>query len=264
MGGGQDVKQTTTTELTPEQKQLIALAMPFANQFAANPPPAPTGSAIAGFNPLQKAAQGQALAAAGSQQALADQAASTSGFLSHDVLNAASNPGLQSYMDAATRPIIQNATQQLLPNVRADAYNAGQYGGTRQGLAEGKVADATLRNVGDTTANIANSGYNAGLEAMVKNQALTPSIAGLQSLPASTTGAVGDVQHQLAQSLLTEQYNQKQLQASWPGVIAREILGLTSEVPGGGTTTTGNQPQASPFQQIAGIGSMLLPLLGFL
>jgi len=49
--GSQPQTQTTTQELSPEQRQLMNLAMPGVTQFAASVPQRYQGTTIAGFDP---------------------------------------------------------------------------------------------------------------------------------------------------------------------------------------------------------------------
>lgn len=82
MGPKQPSNVTTTskTELTPEQKELLGLAMPFARDFAANPPTMP-GNTVQPFDPQQTKGQEMALGAVGQQQGTANQATSAYGNL---------------------------------------------------------------------------------------------------------------------------------------------------------------------------------------
>ncbi len=59
--GGGTQEASTTFQLSPEQKEMLGLAMPFLKDFGTNPPSPPTGSSIAPFNPTQQFAQKGAL-----------------------------------------------------------------------------------------------------------------------------------------------------------------------------------------------------------
>ena len=69
MGGSSTpapVTQTTTTQLSDEQKQLLKLAMPGLREFATRPASSviPPFSGVAGFDPAQIAGQEMVLGAA--------------------------------------------------------------------------------------------------------------------------------------------------------------------------------------------------------
>jgi hypothetical protein len=256
--GTQDVKQESTFRPSAQQEEIIGLAMPWIREFSQHPPGSPTGTQIAPFNQTQVGAQQGILDSIPGMLEHAQGAAQGNQFLfSGDVLKPESNPGLAGAISAATDPIVRHATEQLLPNVRGSAVNAGQYGGTRQALAEGQVADATLRQVGDTSAQLANEGYQSGLDAMVKGIALAPQTqAGLAS-PYALQNSVGDVQQGLTQAQMSEQWQQERLADMWPALIAKEIMGQQSMIPGGTNVTEGEQPGPSLFQQLTGgIGAL--------
>lgn len=255
MAKGGDVTQQTTHQLTPEQQSLLGIAMPNLQQFAAQGPKIPGQSYIAGFDPLQTQGQNQVLGATGTQSDVVGSAARGNQFLtSGDVLNASSNPGLASYMDAATQPIYQNLTRSVLPNVRSEAQNAGQFGSSRQGIAEGLAGAGAAQAAGATTANIANSGYNSGLSAMTQGLGMAPGIAGAQAIPGLTTSGVGDVRQGLNQAQLGEQAQRWNYQNLFPLLIGQQYAGIAAGLPGGSTTTTGSGPQTNPWMQGAGLG----------
>jgi hypothetical protein len=62
--GGGTSTQTTTQELSPEQRALIKPVIPVAQGMINQPPVMYPGSGITGFNPLQQAAQGMTVQAA--------------------------------------------------------------------------------------------------------------------------------------------------------------------------------------------------------
>lgn len=218
MGGGGTTTQTTTQELSPEQRKLLEPVIPIATGMLEHPPVQYPGTAIAPVTPAETQAQGMGLQAAGGmlpftqqlpqmlagimggQGANVSQAGANSTtnnnnlmsmlqsmiggttgqiaqgnaatqpalgtLMSPDILNAASNPALQSYMDAALRPLNQQYSNITMPQIAGDAVTTG-YGGSRQGIAQGLASQGLSMASGDTTAKIANEGYSQGLQAML-------------------------------------------------------------------------------------------------
>lgn len=283
MGGGTST-QTTTQELSPEQRALIRPVIPIATDYLDNPPQMFPGSGIAGFNPLQQMAQQMQLSAAqnmmpgmqqipqqmqalmsgwgsnvnaagqqgtqgqnqlnailaamggsagqvpgqvqgqtqGIMQAIGGQAgnmagnatntsgqiqgqnqnlnqqlmqafsgllgqaggtqgqvnsaigqgnAQTSGGLNFlaggDVLRPESNAALQAAIQGASRPVIENFQNNILPGIGQEAVTAGGYGGSRHGIAEGLAAQGVTRQVGDIASSMSNQNYQTGLQAML-------------------------------------------------------------------------------------------------
>jgi len=224
LGGGTSTT-TTTQELSPEQRKLIAPVIPIAQQYLANPPQQYEGSSISPFNPLQQQAQQMTVNAANAMLPVANQVPQQlqqimggygqninaagqgmqqgqnqlNAFLgatganamntqnqiggmiqqggqqtnpglnfltSGAVLNPSSNAALQQAIEGATRPIVENFQNTVLPGISQDAVASGGFGGTRQGIAEGLASKGLMNQVGDVASQMANQNYQAGLGAM--------------------------------------------------------------------------------------------------
>lgn len=329
LGNTQKNEVTTKSNLTGFQKSLRKATRPFVKQYLKKVTPTgvqlPKKPLVQPTNPLQTQGQQQALATVGAQNALgADAAAATSGLLGADptqagrsmvetwqdpnaattdfllnkVLYPGTNPALQGAIDAAVRPITQNLTESQLPAVRSGAYTTGNFGSSRQGIAEGLASGRASQAIGDTAAGVANQGYQAGLGALssaygnilnastsaygTKQNALsdlysnnvnaklnalglTPQVQGSQLSGALTTSGVGDVQQAQAQRQRDEAVYRKLYAQMAPLQSAESLLALAGAVPGGSTTVTGATPGTSPVQGILGgasLGAALLPGLG--
>lgn len=58
--------------------------------------------------------------------------------------------------------------EDILPSLRGDAIAHGQYGGSRQGLAEGKAADALTRNMSRALSQVAQNQTDAAVQAQAQ------------------------------------------------------------------------------------------------
>jgi hypothetical protein len=276
MAKGAEPTQTTTTQLSPQQDQILGLAMPGIKQFAANVPQRYPGSTVAGFDPSQVEGQNLALGVVGAQSGLAGTGAQTS----QDVMgggNVTANPwdpktnlNLSSYIDAATRPIGRSLTEEALPSIRGEASNTGNFGSSRQGIAEGLASGRASTAIGDTAAKLAGSVYStdvgANLQARGQNidtqkadtaarlQALglLPATEAAQLAPATTTSGVGDVRQAMSQAQLGEGVSQFNYDQLAPFLQAQELVGLTGAIPGGGTKAVGNLNPANPWTTTLG------------
>lgn len=195
-----DNQKATQTILTPEQKKLQNKAMPFIKEYAnetIKPPP----DVVEKFTPEQKKGQAMALDAAKTQADLAktgakaqtdllsgnaSQASGTvldkpavasmadpnpqgTNFLtSGAVLNPNTNPALAGAIDAAKRPIVDSLLEEMLPAIRSEAALTGNFGSSRQGIAEGLAMGKASRAIGDVGATLSNEGYKSGLDAFSK------------------------------------------------------------------------------------------------
>lgn len=269
-GSGQQPTQTTKYELSPEQRQLMDIAMPGVRSFAASVPQRYQGSQVAGFTPEQQQGQSMALGAAPAQAELAANAARTSNFLmGGDIWKPENNPALQGAIGAATRPITQALTEQQLPALRGEAVTTGNFGSSRQGIAEGLASGRASQAIGDTASKLVNQQYETNINAQLKAMGLLPTVQGAQVAPAVTTSGVGDVRQAMDQAQLNQLVNQFNYDQYAPFLQSKEIMSLLQGLPGGSTVSTGNVPQANTAMQALGgaatgaaLGSAIMPGIG--
>ena len=270
-GGGQTSTTTTVQELSPEQRRLINLVIPTAEQFAAQPPELFPGSAIQPFDPLQVQAQENVLALAGSGgqlPSLTGQAGLASQFLLGPVLFPESNPALAAATEAAIRPLTEQFQNVVLPGIRGEAITAGGFGGSRQGIAEGLAAQGLTRQTGDVTASIQANAFQQSLDAMTRALFAAPTTAQLQFLPSTAVGAVGAQRQQMEQALLSEEAQRFISEQLIPFATAQDIAALAFGLPGGSVTSTsdiagGGQSGLGDFLGIAALLAGLAgPLIG--
>lgn len=213
-------------------------------------------SAVAGFTPTQQQAQTYATnVAAPQQQAIANTAANQYNFLSNDAMYAESNPYLRSYMDAAIRPIVQNYQENTLPGI--DQRTSMSAPSSREGIAQGIAQRGMLDAIGSTAANIANTGYQSGLDANLKALALAPQTQGAMTAPASTLAGVGDAQQALAQAQLSEEEQKFLMQEFLPYLLSREGVQLAMSGNLGSTSTSYPGVEDSGGGLMGGLGGAL-------
>lgn len=269
-GNNQPQTQTTTQVLSPEQRQLMQLAMPGVTQFAASVPKRYPGSTVAGFDPSQVAGQEGALGSAGVQTDLARSGADTSNFWMSDApWLPQNNPALQGTIDAATRPITQQLTESTLPAIRDSAERTGNFGSSRQGIAEGLASGRASSAIGDATSKITEDLYSTNTSNQLKALGLLPQTTGVQTAGDVTTSGVGDVRQSMAQALLGEQAGNFNYDQLAPFLQSKEIMSLLSGLPGGSTQTVASGPQKNLLTGALGgaasgaaLGSAIMPGIG--
>lgn len=263
MGGGGSNTQTVKYELTPAQEEMVAMAQPYAQEFANQGLFIPEGSFIAPFTGLQQ--QGQQMAvdiAQGPQTDIAQTAAQSSQWLMENAADPMSNPALINAIEASQQPVWDQLTREVLPQIRSGATQAGQYGSSRQGIAEGIAISDAEQKAFDESSKIMNEAYKTGMDAAVKSLGVAPMVSDLALAPARTVSSVGDVQRELEQSLLEEQLGKITQEQLLPATVARELVTLASGAPGGGTFSQGPMANTSPAMQILGGLSVLSGLTG--
>ena len=148
-------------------------------------------------------------------------------------MNPQQNPMLQQAMQSAIRPITQNYQENVLGGITDQAVQAGQTGGSRQGVAEGIAGRGYLDTIGDVATNMAYQDFTGGQDRMLNAMQQAPTIANLGMLPSDIQQQVG-TQQQLAP------WQQLQLQQG--------LIGSPTVLGGGGGGGTGGTASAMPFQ----------------
>jgi hypothetical protein len=174
LGGGSSSSTTTIEPWKPQQPYLRDVFKAAQNQFNAGVPDVSGVQAI-GMNTAQQLQdlQGQGIGAdtinAGGQavQTLANPG----------LLDPASNPALQAYMDQAARITARNFSQGLGTNVSAPAGIYNQVGSSRHGVAQGLAAQGLADALGLQQAQLAATGYGQGLQALGQGASLAPGVA---------------------------------------------------------------------------------------
>lgn len=271
MGSGSNTQPTQSTTFTPsaQQKQIMDLAMPGLTGWAGSVPQRYAGETVAGFTAPQTAGQNMALDAAGTQAGIASGAADTLPFFFNNLTDVNSNPALRGAIDASVRPITENLTQTQLPAIRGE-FGMGNFGSSRQGIAEGLASGQASQAIGDTANKLVNATYDTNLRSMLQALGLVPTVQQAQTAPAATTSAVGDVQQAREQALINADIGNFNYDEWAPFLQAKELFGVAGGIPGGTTTSTANNPPPAPgWQQSLGgaatgaaLGSLLLPGIG--
>lgn len=183
------------------------------------------GNTVAGLDPLTT----QAIGLTGQNIGATNQAFSQAGQTAAGVAGYTPGSFLQGNIGAYMNPYIQNveqaalgnmnqAYQQSLNTIGDRAINAGAFGGSRQGVAEGVAASETARQMGDLSAQLRAQGYGQAAGFMegdmarqMAGQELNLRAAGMQGDLA--TAGQGAYLQSLQAALSAGQINQDQAQA---------------------------------------------------
>jgi hypothetical protein len=270
-----------------------------ATEVADRPYEAYTGTRLAGFTPEQEqafgiinqgvgrtapayeAAQGAALGSAYYQPQNVQAGSFLTGNIG-DYMNPYISNVENRAIDASGRALQQSRNQ-----IAANASQAGAFGGSRQGIAEGVAASESARNIGDLSAKLRSdafnqatalqsSDYNRSLQAAQANQA-----AGLQGAATNISGAtalgaltgqaqqgrqteaalvenIGQQRQAMSQAALDEAYAKWLEQRNYPIEGLNLRLAATSATPYGGTQTqtkTGGPGGNSFLTGLGAVGS---------
>jgi hypothetical protein len=176
----------------------------------------------------------------------------------------------QAYMSPYQQDIIDTTladydiqAQKGLPQLAAQAINAGAYGGGREGVQRAEYQSASDRNRAALQAQLLQQGFGQaqGLAAQQFNQQMNlaqqaPAFAGQQISALTTLGGLQQSQAQAelaAQQQLAQQQLMQPLQATQ--ALGSGITGLIAGYPG--STQTQTQPSPTPLQTALGAGATL-------
>lgn len=262
-GGGSTT--TTTQNYSPEESAQRAKVMAEAARIykanaatmANSPYP---GQQVTPFSPETLTSQNYAIQYAlgpGLQQANNINQAVQFGL--NDVLYPQTNPALQSTINAAIRPITESYTDSggVMSQIRDAAMQTGQFGSSRQGIAQGIAAGRYADAIGDAAAKISTEGYNKGLDTFSRTLAFAPQAIEAGMLPANVLSSVGLQNEQLAGEIEAYKAAERMwgLNAPWT-----PLQNYASIVFGGAnpTSVTSSQAQTSPLQTLGSLGSLAL------
>ena len=176
------------------------------------------------------------------------------------------NPFQQQMIQAATRPLEQAFSQQVLPGISSLYSKSGRLGSGSMERALGTASEGFGRALGDITSNIAGGQYQQerGLmqQAQLGQAALAqaaPSIYGQQFLPSQTLGQVGAQQEAIAAMPLQEEMARFQFGQQLP---YQQLQGYLSSVYGSPMGSYGTQTTQQPLYQNRTTGALSGALAG--
>lgn len=171
--------------------------------------------------------------------------------------------GMDTQAGLATAKGIDEATARAVSG--SDAASRAAMGARQDAImrALGIYTDAGGKRFGAMV-----DSQGRALDAERQGAALLPSLQGIQTAPAATVSAVGDVQRGMDQARLNERVGNFAFDNYGELLKSKEILAALGMIPGGGSQVTG-QPGFNPVTQglggaLAGaqLGSMIMPGFG--
>jgi len=178
------------------------------------------------------------------------------------------NPFQQAAMQAATRPIEQQFSNQVLPSIASLYSKSGRYGSGAMQNALGQATEAYTRGLGDITSNIAGQQYQQerGLQqqaqlAQAQLASAAPQIYGQQFLPSQQLAQVGSAREAIAAQPLQEQIARFNFGQQLP---YQQLSGYLSSVYGSPMGSFGTQTQTTTMPRNPLMGGLAGAGLGYL
>jgi hypothetical protein len=272
MGSGGGSGHTTVTN----QVQLPAWAQPYAagflgdiakyvNQGLASGMPANELSQLAAFTPAQERAFGLTGQMAGAEaQPIAAGLNQANQILSGAYLNPASNPYLQATYNEAAQPMITAFRDATEPGIQAEFAKAGSFGGSAQNAAEGLAQQNLAQGLSNLGTNIYGGAYEQGLQNMIREQALLPSMLSGAFTPMQELSAIGGQQQQQGQQALDIAQQNAISQYNWPFQILGQLGAALPTAVGGAYNSQQTGPNPNAIDPLSGGLAGLLGVGGLL
>lgn len=169
-------------------------------------------------------------------------------------MDVSTNPYLQSAIAAAQRPVIQQFTDPggPLSQARTQFVDTGGYGGSRHALTESVLGGRLSQTLGDISSTLASRGYETGLDAAIRQQALLPQTQAAALAPATTMSQVGAQQDAYQQQLLSDMVSRWNFEQGEPWQRLGQYGGLIQGNLGSQTTSTAPGAATNPLLGAAG------------
>jgi hypothetical protein len=163
------------------------------------------------------------------------------------------DPMFQEALSANLRPI-EESTSRLLQQARRGATQAGQLGGTRQGILESEVLKDMLTKQSDVASKMYGDLYGDVLKTQAATLGMSPSIMSTFTQPASTLAQVGAAETTRAQQPITEAMRRFQFEQAAPGEALRQYAQIAGNNILPPTTTTSTSGPGGPGALAGGLG----------
>ena len=265
-GGGSTTSTNTNVNYSPEEAAKRTQVMDEATKIynatgstLANS--AYPGAKVAGFSPETLVAQNLAVANAAGAQDSINQINQGVQYGMSGAMDVDNNKYLQQAIQAATRANNQNFSDAggTLSQIRTGAENAGQYGGSRQGIAEGIAASRLAQTNADTAATMSSAAYDKGQDTFAKTLMFAPQALEAGMTPVNWLSGVGAQKENLAQQQNDYDANAAmwKLNAPWTPLQNYASIVYGGASPGTSTSTSSTAGQRSALgtaTQAAGAG----------
>jgi len=271
MGGGggapsyqQGPPQTTTTKSEPWEGLVPYLRDAMAQAQTANQQTSTTpygGALTAPVSDAQQQANQQRVNFAntgGTAAAGANTLRLANDTLTGQYLNPETNPYFKQGLQATVRPMVENLQQRVLPQLTADAWNAGAYGGDRYNIEQGRRLSETERNIGDTSAKAYSDMYNAERARQMQAPSLAQAGTSLSLMPSDILSAAGTEQRGWAQEPITEAMTRYQMAQQAPWQAVSPYASLLQGLPYGQAGSSAQTGTPGQFYQPTSKGASML------
>lgn len=245
--------KTVSTSAPPtfQQPYIDTLLQEAKRLYGTEGPSFYPGATVAPFTPTEQAGQAALKETAGTLGGFWGQGIQPAIEYGLKAFDVSQNPYLAAAAEGAIRPVMQNLTESVLPQIRHGAVATGQPGGSRQQIAEGLATERATRSAMDTTAQMYSNAYQQGLGTMLSTLGLYPQLQAGQLAPGTVMSAVGEQERSMEQAKIDESIARHQWEQALPFQKLIEYANLIKG-PFGGLGMSEVQSTGSGSEQTVG------------
>ncbi len=182
---------------------------------------------------------------------------------------------VQAMIQAGQQGLSTQLAEEIMPQIRSGASAAGQYGSTRQGVAEGVAIGKTQQAQADLATEVMGQAYQEGLKQRTIGMGMLPQMLQMEAQPAQAMASIEDMLRGEQQSEADVDYWNR-VNAQWAPIerwanLLLPAAGLggrrQTTTSGGGTSTAGRllgsgMTGLGAYSTLAGLGagSMAMPI----
>lgn len=217
MGGGSGGTQNTVAIPWEGVQPFLTQGFERLYNESFNVPQYYPGSAVAEQSPYTEQGIEATAGAAGQQADVASQTGQQFQFFTGDALSPDTNPFLSETAYAATKPVFENLTKNVLPQIGRGGVEVGGFGGTAHANLQGDAIDKAVQRALDETFGLYSSAYESGADRATDLLRAAPIIQGAFAAPGASLTQAGGMQDAYSQALIDAE-------------IARHNFGETAEM----------------------------------
>jgi len=165
------------------------------------------------------------------------------------------NPYLEEGIERAIRPVGQQLTENILPNLRRHAVGTGGFDSTRRGVGEGVAAGRALDTMGDISSRMSSEGYGQGLQHQLQTMGLAPSSLQAMQMPGQALQGIGGQYRGEQQLGIDDQMSRFNFGQQEPYNAIDRLIGTIQGTSSGYGTSSGTSP-ANPWGTALGVGGL--------
>ena len=174
-----------------------------------------------------------------------------------------SNPYLNTAIDAATRPMIDNFKNNVFPAIQSGFAGHGRYGSGAMGQVATNAANDLNRQIGDVAGAMSYKGYDDERQRMLQAGTLAPTYAANDYQDIGQLAQAGQVREAQAGAQLQDDINRFYQEQQGPKDALSQYMALVSG--GNFSNQTSQQPiYSNPLGNALGMGATAAGIAGTL